>query len=630
MKIHKDTSDPIITFDSTRCQNCELCEIYTQQIQGCYSLKKNKQQITPIGGIWANSTCTHCGGCVDVCQSGAISDIFSQNVQSDKNIQKVNTICPHCIAQCPITLHIKENKDIIGVKSREKLPAKDKKCNYIELPSPLCVIGRYSWDWKNHHSRLRSVKIKQKGKMISANLEEALTLAANEIINNCSEKNLAMIVGSNLPGDIILSATKFVRNVIKDNKIYLIPDVIRDTPKKYFITVREFAEFVRTNPQSIIINASNTPIKKTPILNTTIHNLITTHPKIINICKPNQANPIDFIQHTNFTEFSGRRCFIIFPADVFAENETKLLNIIEKLENEKVDFKFILDADQPNIIGLPDVLKGIKICKTKDLIEELINGNIGGIYTIGVDILSTLPGIIKLLPYIRNINVKIMHETFASQRMKFMSVVFPTRFWFEEDSFILDGEGNIQKIPKIFDPPTGTFSDDEIFEKLKVKLNKLHYTPKHQKTENRISINNTKELTPLTRYDFFGKLKIKISDNLYHHRNELFTWRSVIEKVCNFDSLRIHPDDGRRFDIGDGESAILLTKSGKVKCRVIYDNTLTPGFGEITNYFPTTYANILWDINQNLTDNIDVLVLPYRGYDTSAPTKDQRRCISFR
>lgn len=70
---------------------------------------------TPLGMSLQDAGCDFCGLCIDVCPTGAISEVGMRWVKPDKFIE---SICPYCSVGCKIYLKVKDGK-IVGSSSTD-------------------------------------------------------------------------------------------------------------------------------------------------------------------------------------------------------------------------------------------------------------------------------------------------------------------------------------------------------------------------------------------------------------------------------------------------------------------------------------------------------------------------------
>ena len=145
--------DPLLVQDLALCIRCDRCWRYCDANQGIGA-------IAPVGrGVQSHiatffhdpltaTKCQHCGGCAEVCPTGAIAELWRH--EFGKTERRGPTLCPYCGTGCQLFARVADGK-IIGVE-----PAGGESFNKIDL----CVKGRMAFDFLNHPDRLTAPLIK--------------------------------------------------------------------------------------------------------------------------------------------------------------------------------------------------------------------------------------------------------------------------------------------------------------------------------------------------------------------------------------------------------------------------------------------------------------------------------------
>ncbi|MGA2059166.1 MAG: formate dehydrogenase subunit alpha [Thermoguttaceae bacterium] len=145
--------DPLLVQDLALCIRCDRCWRYCDVNQGIGA-------IAPVGrGVQSHiatffhdplsaTKCQHCGGCAEVCPTGAIAELWRH--EFGKSERRGPTLCPYCGTGCQIFARVADGL-IIGVE-----PAGGESFNKTDL----CVKGRMAFDFLNHPDRLTAPLIK--------------------------------------------------------------------------------------------------------------------------------------------------------------------------------------------------------------------------------------------------------------------------------------------------------------------------------------------------------------------------------------------------------------------------------------------------------------------------------------
>lgn len=141
----KKDNNPFIERDLEKCILCGQCVRICDEIQGVgaidFAYRGFKSKICPP--YEKDLDCEFCGQCVAVCPTGALTGKMWDHKGRQKDIKKVDTICPYCGCGCNITLHVRRN-EVIRVSSRENTINK----------GWLCVKGRFGYGFINSPDRL--------------------------------------------------------------------------------------------------------------------------------------------------------------------------------------------------------------------------------------------------------------------------------------------------------------------------------------------------------------------------------------------------------------------------------------------------------------------------------------------
>ena len=133
-----DDSNPYFTYDPNLCILCHRCVNTCHKIVGVGAIDTtrrgfNSQISTPFGVDWADSTCEHCGNCVQACPVGALTMKRHDAYRAWQITDKQQIECPLCPKHCRLTLLIKDGKvvdvqdggDICCVRGRSFKEAAD-------------------------------------------------------------------------------------------------------------------------------------------------------------------------------------------------------------------------------------------------------------------------------------------------------------------------------------------------------------------------------------------------------------------------------------------------------------------------------------------------------------------------
>lgn len=145
--------NPFIQFRAERCIACSLCTRYCEQVEGVSAISlafrgPHTTISTADRRSLTDTTCELCGGCVDVCPTGAMSDKPALAWgKAESQLEKVRTTCNFCGVGCQLDLNVDRAANrVVKVTS----PPPGTTVN----DGNLCVKGRFANDFIHHADRL--------------------------------------------------------------------------------------------------------------------------------------------------------------------------------------------------------------------------------------------------------------------------------------------------------------------------------------------------------------------------------------------------------------------------------------------------------------------------------------------
>lgn len=175
------TSDenPYIHYDADTCIMCARCTRYCDEIESVSAItladRGSRTSIATADGIsLLDSTCEMCGGCIDVCPTGAMGEkqpLVRQD-KPERELEKVRSTCNFCGVGCQLDLNVdRETERVVKVTSPP--------VGTTSSDGNLCVKGRFSYDFVGHGDRLTEPLVRDAdGKLVPATWEEALARTA--------------------------------------------------------------------------------------------------------------------------------------------------------------------------------------------------------------------------------------------------------------------------------------------------------------------------------------------------------------------------------------------------------------------------------------------------------------------
>lgn len=168
-------ANPYIRFDAGRCILCARCTRYCDEVEAVNAITLAGRGASTTIGTSGNrglldTSCELCGGCIDTCPTGALSEKKVPLKVLDQQTELVRTTCNYCGVGCQMDLNVSEDR-VVKVSS----PSAGQTLN----DGNLCVKGRFAYDFIHHEDRLTQPLVRDKdGNLQPSTWENALAVAA--------------------------------------------------------------------------------------------------------------------------------------------------------------------------------------------------------------------------------------------------------------------------------------------------------------------------------------------------------------------------------------------------------------------------------------------------------------------
>ena len=132
-----DFSHPYVKLDRDLCIACGRCVRMCDEVQGTFALTLASRGYATVvapgsGGSWLESDCVACGGCVDSCPTGALSEPGLLDLRPIE--RTTTTTCGYCGVGCTLDVHTRDD-DVVVDHARRAAPVNR---------GHACVKGRFA------------------------------------------------------------------------------------------------------------------------------------------------------------------------------------------------------------------------------------------------------------------------------------------------------------------------------------------------------------------------------------------------------------------------------------------------------------------------------------------------------
>jgi predicted molibdopterin-dependent oxidoreductase YjgC len=168
-------ANPYIHFDPEKCILCARCTRYCDEVEAVSAItltgRGSRTTISTVDSLsLLDTTCEMCGGCIDVCPTGAMGERKPLEIGAppERELEKVRTTCNFCGVGCQLDLNVDRRTDrVIKITS----PPPGTTTN----DGNLCVKGRFAYEFVHHPDRLTTPLVRgDDGELHEATWDEAL------------------------------------------------------------------------------------------------------------------------------------------------------------------------------------------------------------------------------------------------------------------------------------------------------------------------------------------------------------------------------------------------------------------------------------------------------------------------
>lgn len=183
----REDRNPYVDFNPDTCIACARCVRYCEEVEGVSAITLAKRgSFTTIATVDEQSlldtTCELCGGCIDVCPTGAMNEKLplTRGLKPERELVQVRSTCNFCGVGCQVELNVDpEGRDGLGQIVKVTSPPPGTTTN----DGNLCVKGRFAYDFVHHEDRLTQPLVRgADGDLHPTTWDDALQKAAEGLM----------------------------------------------------------------------------------------------------------------------------------------------------------------------------------------------------------------------------------------------------------------------------------------------------------------------------------------------------------------------------------------------------------------------------------------------------------------
>ncbi|SEN03766.1 formate dehydrogenase subunit alpha [Nonomuraea pusilla] len=213
----RDDSHPYVRLDRDLCIACGRCVRMCAEVQGTFAIALTGRGGDAVaapgtGGAWVDSACVACGGCVDTCPTGALSEPGLPYGGRPSGLVTTRTTCGYCGVGCALDV-LTRGDELVAA-----LPAGDGPVNRGHA----CVKGRFAYGFRVSEERLTRPLVRRDGRLEPAGWDEALDVVARglrEAVASGGPDAVAAISSARATNEENYLVQKFMRTVIGTNNV---------------------------------------------------------------------------------------------------------------------------------------------------------------------------------------------------------------------------------------------------------------------------------------------------------------------------------------------------------------------------------------------------------------------------
>jgi formate dehydrogenase major subunit len=209
-----DLSNPFFYRNPDKCILCGLCvrvcdEVMNNAALGLYRRGFDTLVVPDMGAPIASSVCISCGQCVNLCPTGAISEIMPFKKHVPLKETYTSTVCGFCGVGCRVKLAAG------GGMLTRSLPDGD--------GGLLCVKGRFGFSGLRQNARLTQPLIRKNGRLTRVSYDEAFVYTSKKLQSLAARwgrESIGVSVSDKYTNEEIFVISQYARNALGISDVF--------------------------------------------------------------------------------------------------------------------------------------------------------------------------------------------------------------------------------------------------------------------------------------------------------------------------------------------------------------------------------------------------------------------------